>query len=426
MLRDKIDSSDGLLQIVGDAYGAEPPEEDKDFGRVSYTQFEFLYAKQQGKKTWLIMAQEGCSRDRPNDQLDFPGVMDHEDAQGYQAKRRSLQQAYRDRLQAGVHLWHDATDDKDIELKVERLRDEFAKLRRSFARWQRGVTLAVAAIVVLLALIGSATFVGQRWLKQDTEEIRRTTQETKEATEEQLAEIKAGQKVSAARIRAQLIEASEQERYEELSEAEKEPRFDERERLRELAQQAHTTRLSRIDGLATRFAEIEQRADASDEFREMTRILQDEENGVEKALAYAEKGRNARRDRIRARKLAQQERNRAELQIDLKAASVEASRGRPAAARQLFKDVLDLEPDWPELHYRLISQTSQDIGHQLPRATKLGSHSRNKNAGSDTHGSVSCSELRRAAQLLSKCKRPILSRRRVSVQFACGVSCCFD
>ena len=42
VLRDKIDTCEGLIQIVGEAYGAEPPDIDSDFGRVSYTQFEFL------------------------------------------------------------------------------------------------------------------------------------------------------------------------------------------------------------------------------------------------------------------------------------------------------------------------------------------------------------------------------------------------
>jgi hypothetical protein len=81
VLREKIDSCDGLLQIVGDAYGTELPEKDRDFGRVSYTQFEFLYAKQQAKKTWLFIAQDGCSRDKPIDELDLPGGTDHADTQ---------------------------------------------------------------------------------------------------------------------------------------------------------------------------------------------------------------------------------------------------------------------------------------------------------------------------------------------------------
>jgi hypothetical protein len=50
MLRQQIDQCKGVLQIVGNNYGAEPPEPDPQFGRVSYTQYEALYARKQGKK----------------------------------------------------------------------------------------------------------------------------------------------------------------------------------------------------------------------------------------------------------------------------------------------------------------------------------------------------------------------------------------
>ena len=49
MLREKIDACDGLIQIVGQAYGFEPPSPDEEFGRVSYTQFEYLYARRNGR-----------------------------------------------------------------------------------------------------------------------------------------------------------------------------------------------------------------------------------------------------------------------------------------------------------------------------------------------------------------------------------------
>jgi hypothetical protein len=50
VLRDKIDACEGLIQIVGQGYGAEPPTVDAVYGRVSYTQFEFLYARSQRKR----------------------------------------------------------------------------------------------------------------------------------------------------------------------------------------------------------------------------------------------------------------------------------------------------------------------------------------------------------------------------------------
>jgi hypothetical protein len=41
-------------KLVGNCYGAEPPVSDEQFGRVSYTQYEALYAKSKGKKIWYL------------------------------------------------------------------------------------------------------------------------------------------------------------------------------------------------------------------------------------------------------------------------------------------------------------------------------------------------------------------------------------
>ena len=79
VLRDKIDACEGLIQIVGQVYGAEPPAVDSDYGRVSYTQFEFLYARSKKKKTWLLFAGEDCARDTPLERLDLPSDSAHPD-----------------------------------------------------------------------------------------------------------------------------------------------------------------------------------------------------------------------------------------------------------------------------------------------------------------------------------------------------------
>jgi len=121
MLRDKIDACKGLIQIIGHAYGAEPPTEDPEFGRISYTQFEFRYAWKKKKRTWLLFAGDGCTRDNPLDKLDLPRDPAHPDAAGYQAERRKLQLAYRSQLEEGSHLYHPAPDDDTIEEYIERL-----------------------------------------------------------------------------------------------------------------------------------------------------------------------------------------------------------------------------------------------------------------------------------------------------------------
>jgi hypothetical protein len=50
ILRKRIEPCQMMIQLVGDRYGAEPPYPSPEFGRVSYTQFEALYAEQLGRK----------------------------------------------------------------------------------------------------------------------------------------------------------------------------------------------------------------------------------------------------------------------------------------------------------------------------------------------------------------------------------------
>ena len=81
-LREQIDGCEGVIQLVGHAYGAEPPTADPEFGRVSYTQYEFLYAGQRGKKTWFVVLGDECRWDKPVDQLDLPEDVNHPDPAG--------------------------------------------------------------------------------------------------------------------------------------------------------------------------------------------------------------------------------------------------------------------------------------------------------------------------------------------------------
>jgi hypothetical protein len=98
-LREQIDSCEGLIQLVGTSYGAEPPKIDEEYGRVSYTQFEFLYACDRKIKTWIIVINDDFIRDKPIDKLDLPRETTHPDPLSYQTERRKLQQNYLDRLE---------------------------------------------------------------------------------------------------------------------------------------------------------------------------------------------------------------------------------------------------------------------------------------------------------------------------------------
>ena len=315
VLRDKIDVCEGLIQIVGHGYGAEPPTVDTGYGRVSYTQFEFLYARPQKKKTWLLFAGEACTRDTPLERLDLPNDPTHPDPAGYQAERRALQLTYRDKRRKDGHLYYDATSDTDLELKVERLRDELAELRRAFETWQKEV-------------------------------LERLT-------------------ITTEKIRAHLRESAERTHQVTLAEAAKARGWEERERLRKAAEQAHASRLSRIDELAASFAEIEGTGRSTQIFDDMTRILAEE--GVDQALAYVATQRPGILEKVKARAIATREKNRADLLPLLKSAQLEADRNQPAEATRLFAEILAVEPDWSDAldaqFWFLITQGDHAFNH---------------------------------------------------------------
>jgi hypothetical protein len=91
MLRRRIDACNGLVQLVGKCYGAEPPSIDEKFGRVSYTQYEALYAKSKGKKAWYLFLDEGFPTD-PHPEED--------------PEKQKLQSDYRARVKADSNLYY--------------------------------------------------------------------------------------------------------------------------------------------------------------------------------------------------------------------------------------------------------------------------------------------------------------------------------
>ena len=68
VLRNMIDRSAGVVQLVGEAFGAAPPD-DLEFGPIrpiSFTQYEFLYGlklqeEDENRQTWLIEVTGSCT-----------------------------------------------------------------------------------------------------------------------------------------------------------------------------------------------------------------------------------------------------------------------------------------------------------------------------------------------------------------------------
>lgn len=134
-LRRQIDRCKGVVQIVGQCYGAEPPAPDEQFGRVSYTQYEALYARQRGKKVWYLFIDEH-----------FPV----DDWEVEPDELRELQATYRRHLKSDTHVFHPLATSEGLEASVLKLRDDLTRLRRGTKQWAFGVA---ALLLVIIALI---------------------------------------------------------------------------------------------------------------------------------------------------------------------------------------------------------------------------------------------------------------------------------
>jgi len=199
MIRRKIDASAGVVQLVGQCYGAEPRTADGQFGRVSYTQYEALYAKQRGKKVWHLL-------------LDT-----HFNADPHQAESdelRALQMAYRKSVAEGEQLYHPLGSSDAIEASVLKLRDDLAQLRKRGRQWAAGV------IALLVLIVGLVIWVVQR--EGQTQQKQKEMQQSVAGLQEEMKKLREGiVQYPAAEAKAREVEPGQKpEQVEERTYAE--------------------------------------------------------------------------------------------------------------------------------------------------------------------------------------------------------------
>jgi hypothetical protein len=152
MLRQQIDQCKGVVQLIGQCYGAEPPAPDEEFGRVSYTQYETLYARKRGKKVWYLFMDESFPIDAHEPEPD---------------ELSQLQAAYRNILKVDTHLFHPLASREALEAGVLKLRDDLTQLRRGAKQWAWGI----AALLVFIAVLVMWLVRGQGETKGSLEKI---------------------------------------------------------------------------------------------------------------------------------------------------------------------------------------------------------------------------------------------------------------
>ncbi len=155
ILKSKVRACDAVVQLVGRRYGFEPPQKTPPFGRVSYTQFEALYAESIGKKVIYVVLQD-----------DFPSSP----APPEPAEAVQLQERYRSKLQSTGALFHPARSLLELENRILRCRDDLQSLRAAMERSRRRWVLFSSVALSLLAGIGLG--VGGLYLALQRQEVR--------------------------------------------------------------------------------------------------------------------------------------------------------------------------------------------------------------------------------------------------------------
>ena len=371
MLRKKIDSCSAVLQIVGNAYGAEPPEPDQEFGRVSYTQYELLYAKSKGKRTYYLIAEDDLPRDSNPVDIDVP--KDDSDAAIADATERArLQSVYREQILTAEQVYYPVGSHSDTELSVRRLRDDLAKMRRGFRGWMIGVSAA------LLLIVG-----GILWQTYSSSVQDKKLAEMSGA----IVEIK-DYIINPDRMRDQ-IERSIEETFESaVAKAQELKGWRDRDEAVKLAERQRDDNLDRVDEFLESIVSEIDSGNASPKSVEFARVL--EEEGADEAIAYIA----SRKKQIltSANKLAEKAskskfETRKTLAPLFESARLLANKGNYEAAKKQCEEILKIEPSWPDLlhiqweylielgdlagHYKTIEDSAELFGEAEKLANRL-------------------------------------------------------
>ncbi len=145
MLRRKINSCQGLIQLTGQRFGFGPTNPETDNSAVSYTQFELIYARERQLKVWPILLSEAYPTNKENTESE--------------AHKRN-QKRYRDYLAPNprddkppVPVYHRASNPDQLKILIHELRNELDLLNAAARGYRRLVGIALFSIICIACFL---------------------------------------------------------------------------------------------------------------------------------------------------------------------------------------------------------------------------------------------------------------------------------
>jgi hypothetical protein len=112
-LREKIDHCCGVVHLIGQHYGFEPPVHETPFDPCSYTQLEARYGLDRKIKVWFLLLDKAFPPDNASSDSEDGAV---------------LQQAWRVRIRKLGHVYENLSNRADIEIRALRIAHEVNKI----------------------------------------------------------------------------------------------------------------------------------------------------------------------------------------------------------------------------------------------------------------------------------------------------------
>ncbi len=314
-LRERIAGCDAVVHIAGRCYGAEPYERPEGVDRRSYTQLEYDIAKELDKPVYVFVTGQGFPADPHEPELDDLSQLQSDHCQHLTRSGQDYSRpTTREQLDQQV---------RSLQLKVERLEKELTQVDEN--------------VTAIANELSQQISYGLQVLQQVIVETAKTQADI---IQTELAKWKPDD------IKDLLLKATEDAYQKDLQEADKLTEWQKRGSAKRSAAVARDQKLGMVDETVARFTRTIMSGNASPEYLELTRILQ--EQGIDQVVAYITSQVPRLLERADQRAAENQRENRRELAPLLECAKLQFIKGNLVEAIRLSEEVQKRVPEWSE------------------------------------------------------------------------------